>query len=227
MADSIKVTIDGKEQEVFLKDDVVQKSDFEKVQRELEDVRMEVLTPQYDDFLKAQEAVSKTGGKTPDQLAAEKLAAEKSAEDTFKGMTSKQIYDKAVADMEARLDAKLAKKEGETAAEESARVKREVAAFAKTHTDYETYRKIMHGFALDPSYADMNINQLYDEAKKYVKSIQAGSTEEQKIKSRKASNERPGGDSESFAKLKTTSNEQIAREALEETQAALGPIPAA
>ena len=93
MADSIKVTIDGKEQEVFLKDDVVQKSDFEKVQRELEDVRMEVLTPQYDDFLKAQEAASKTGGKTPDQLAAEKLAAEKSVEDTFQSFSFFQKLD--------------------------------------------------------------------------------------------------------------------------------------
>ena len=227
MAESIKVTIDGKEQEVFLAGDVVQKDEFEKVQRELEDVRMEVLTPQYDDFLKAQEAGNKTGGKSAEQIAADKLAADKSAEDMFKGMTPKQIYDKAVADMEARLDAKLSAKEGETQAQENTRVKREVAAFAKTHTDYETYRKIMHGFALDPSYADMNIQQLYDAAKEYVKGVQAGSTPDQKKKSAASQNMKPGGDSESFAKLKSTSNEQLAQEALDETKEALGPIPLA
>jgi hypothetical protein len=227
MADSIKVTIDGKEQEVFLAGDVVSKEEHEKIQRELEDVRMEVLTPQYDEFLKAQEAGSKTGGKSAEQIASDKAAADKSAEDMFKGMTPKQIYDKAMADAEARIDAKLASKDGETAAQESARVKREVTAFAKAHADYETYRKIMHGFALDPQYADMNIQQLYDAAKDYVKGVQAGSTPEQKKKSASSQNMKPGGDSESFSKLKSTSNEQLAQEALDETKEALGPIPLA
>lgn len=217
MSDPIKVIIDGKEQEVFLKDDVVLKSDYEKTQRELEDVRMEVLTPQYDEFLKSLDT-------TP---VKKNVVKEEVNEDEFKGLTPKQIYEKALAAAEAKIEEKLSAREGESAAQEAARVKREIAAFAKTHADYETYRKIMHGFALDPAYADMNINQLYEAAKDYVKTVQTGSTDAQKEKSRQSSGMKPGNDSESFIKLKATSNEQIGRDALEETKAALGPIPLA
>ena len=230
MAEPIKVTIDGKEVEVYRKEDAISKEEFEKTQRELEDVRLEVLTPQYDAYLKSLEA----GNKSVEELEKERLAAEKSVseknknlDDEFRNMTPRQIYDKAVADAAAKVKSELDKEKGETATQEAARVKREIANFAKEHDDYDTYRPLMHSLSLDPKNTDMNISQLYDAAKAYVKTIQSGSTELEKEKSRRSQNERPGNSSESFSKLKATSNEELAQSALDEVKSSLGPIPAA
>lgn len=230
MAESFKVTIDGKEVEVYHKDDAVLKDEFEKTQRELEDVRMEVLTPQYDAYLKSLDSGNKSG----EELEKERLAAEKSIadrnknlDDEFKNLTPRQIYDRAVADSTKKIQDDLAREKGETAAQEASRIKREISEFAKTHDDYETFRPIMHSLALDPKYADHNISRLYEEAKSYVKRVQTGSTDTEKEKSRRSSNERPGNSSESFAKLKSTSNEEIASLALDEIKSSLGPIPSA
>jgi hypothetical protein len=219
MSDPIKVTIDGKEQEVVLKTDFDStQSKLEKTERDLEDTRMEVLTPQYDAFLKSL-----------DQKEEKKEVKEEKtpSEDEFKNLTPKQIYDRALADVEKKLDAKLSAKDKELQDKEADNTKKTVAAFASRTPDYDVYRPVMYGMSLDPKNADLTIDQLYDKAKAHVKSIQSGSTEKEKEKSRKSHNERPGNDNESFAKLKATSNEKIAQDSLDQLKAELGPIPPA
>lgn len=218
MADSIKVTINGEEKEVFLKDDFVAvSSKAEKLERDLEDTRMEVLTPQYEKFLKSLES----GDPDPKK---EKVVTPPN-DDDFKGLTPKQIYEKALSDSQKLIDEKLSNKDKETKAQMDERSKREVASFAASHDDYDKYRPVMYGMSLDPKNSDLNINQLYEKAKEHVKSIQTGSTEEQKRRGSKTSSEKPGGDAQSFAKLKATSTEQISREALDEIKATLGEFP--
>lgn len=220
MTEPIKVTIDGVEKEVFLKDDfIAAQSKLDATQRELEDTRMEVLTPQYEAFLKSQESGNETEAK--------KEVKKEVTDDEFKGMTSKQIYDKALADAEKKIDEKLSKRENETKAEQDARSKREVIAFKEKTPDYDLYRPVMYGMSLDPKNSDLNINQLYEKAKEHVKSIQTGSTDDQKNKSRKSSSEKPGNDNTAFDKLKKTSNEQIGRDALDEIKQSLGDFPSA
>lgn len=219
MSDPIKVTIDGKEQEVYLKDDVVVKSDFEKIQRELEDTRMEVLTPQYDAFLKSLD-------QKPEDKKIEKKE-ETSNEDEFKGLTPKQIYEKIKSEVTKDVEGKLTAKEKEQQTRETENTKKVVASFAARTPDYDQYRPVMYGMSLDPKNADLTIDELYKKAKEHVKSIQSGSTEDQKRKSGKSSNEKPGNDNESFEKLKKTSNEKIAQDSLEEVKSSLGPIPPA
>lgn len=218
MSDPIKVTIDGKEQEVFLKDDVLAtQSKLEKVERELEDTRMEVLTPQYDAFLKSLDA--------PEHKKEEKK--EIPNEDEFKGLTPKQIYEKALADAEKKIDAKLSDREKKQQDSEAAKTKAEVAKFAARTPDYDQYRATMYGMSLDPKNSDLTIDEIYIKAKEHVKSIQTGSTDSQKKKGSKTGSEKPGGDNEAFALLKKTSNEKIASDALDEIKSSLGPIPAA
>lgn len=220
MADSIKVTIDGQEKEVFLKDDFLSiSSKAEKLERDLEDTRMEVLTPQYEKFLKSLDSNEPEVKKVINQTTQN--------DDDFKGLTPKQIYDKAMFDAQKLIDDKLMSKDKETKAEQNERSKREVAAFASTHSDYDQYRPVMYGMSLDPKNSDLNISQLYEKAKEHVKSIQSGSSDDQKRKSSRTSSEKPGGDSTSFAKLKSTSNEQISRDALDEMKSTMGDLPSA
>lgn len=220
MVEPIKVTIDGKEQEVVLKNDYLEaQSKLEKTERDLEDTRLEVLTPQYDAFLKSLDA--------PDKKEDKKVDKQSITDDDFKGLTSKQIYDKALADAEKKIDEKLNERERKNQESQSEKTKAEVAKFVAKTPDYDQYRPVMYGMSLDPKNADLTISEIYDKAKAHVKSIQTGSTDDQKTKSRKSSSEKPGGDNESFALLKKTSNEKIAQDALEEIKSELGPIPPA
>lgn len=219
MAESIKVQINGVEKEVFLKDDFIAvSSKAEKLEKDLEDTRMEVLTPQYEKFLKSLDSSE------PEPKKKETIVP---TDDDFKGLTPKQIYDKAIADSQKLIDEKLSSKDKENKDQIAERSKREVAAFAAAHDDYDKYRPVMYGMSLDPKNADLNISQLYEKAKEHVKSIQTGSTDAQKKKSYSSSSEKPGGDRTSFDKLKSTSNEQIGRDALAEVKESLGEFPLA
>lgn len=220
MAEPIKVTIDGKETEVFLKDDVVAiQSTLEKTQRDLEDTRMEVLTPQYDEFLKSLDK--------PKEEKKVITKEETSSDDEFKNLTPKQMYERIKSEVTKEFEGKLTAKEKEQHDKEADNTKKVVASFAARTPDYDQYRPVMYGMSLDPKNADLTIDELYTKAKLHVKSIQTGSTDEQRKKSSRTSTEKPGNDNESFTKLKSTSNEKIAADALEEVKASLGPIPPA
>jgi len=206
-------------------EDMVSKADLdealtrnETLEKDLEDVRMEVLTPAYQRFLDSD-------GKTPEKTPDEKIPDASIPDDKFEKMTKKEIFDLAVTTAEERINGTLTQREQQSKELSKAKTQREVAAFAKTHEDYETFRPIMYGISLDPKHADKSLAQLYEAAKTHVKSIHSEPSDAEKEKSRNSVNEKPGGDASSLAKLKSMDNTAIANEAAAEVEEKLGPIP--
>jgi hypothetical protein len=207
--------------------DMVSKADLdaaiarnEKLEKDLEDVRMEVLTPEYQKFL---DALEKSGDDDTKPKDEKKQTPE--GDDAFEKMTKKQLFDLAVKTARDEISGSLTKKEQDTKAAEAARTKREIASFAKEHDDFETFRPIMYGLSLDPKNADKSLSQLYDAAKAHVKAIHKEPDEEEKSRQRRSSNEKPGSDSSSLEKLSKMSREEISKEAAKEVREKLGPIP--
>ncbi len=205
-------------------EDMVSKADLDaalarsdKLEKDLEDVRMEVLTPEYQKFLDADD--KGTGDKKPP------ASDDTLSDDKFEKMTKKEIFDLAVKTAEERISGTMSKRDEANKASDAARTKREIDSFAKEHSDFETFRPIMHGLSLDPKHGDKSLTQLYNIAKEHVKAIHREPTDDDKAKSRRSSNEKPGMDSSSLEKLSKMSNEEIANEAFAEVENALGDIP--
>lgn len=189
----------------------------EELEKEYENVRMEVLTPQYMKWLDEQgedKDKPKPQSTTPDDPDLEK-------------MSKKEIFEAAKQAALDAVDGRLKKEKEESAREQEDKTKKQIAAFAKTHDDYETFRPIMYGLSLDPKNESMSLQELYDAAKAHVKRISGDASEDDKRRSRKSSNERPGGDNDSFEKYQKMSSDQIAQEAAEEVSQSLGPLPSA
>jgi hypothetical protein len=189
-----------------------------KLEKDLEDVRMEVLTPEYEEFL-----TKKEKGTTPDPKPAETPA------DDFEKLSKKEIFERARKAAVEDVKNDLKKEREESKKEADSRVKREIAKFAKDHPDYEKYRPMMYGLSTLPEHADKTIGDLYTEAKNRVAEL-AGTTPEEKKKQQRMNSEKPGADNLSFEEPKTLkgkSNDQIAREALADVQEKLGPLPSA
>lgn len=227
MGDSIKVTVNGEEKEVYLKDDfdaVNQK--LGTTQKELEDTRMEVLTPEYSAYL---DSLEKGGGDKGEKKETEKKKeSAEGEEDEFKNLTPKQIYERAKKDALSEVETRLNKKDEERKRESELQTKQEIASFAKEHDDYETFRPVMYGLSTDPKNKNATLSQLYDMAKKHVENIKTGkSTEKEKERQGKTRSEKPGGNAESYEQLKKMSSEQIAQKSLDEVKESLGPIPSA
>jgi len=188
----------------------------DKLEKDLEDVRMEVLTPEYQKFL---DAGDKPVEKKPED---EKPVI---PEDKFESMTKKEIFDLAVKTAKDEINGTLSQKEADAKDANSAKNKRAVAAFASAHEDFETYRPTMYGLSLDPKHADKSLEQLYLTAKESIKAIHKVPTKEEQAASRRSTNERPGADASSLEKLSNMSNEEIANEAFAEVEEALDNIP--
>ena len=186
----------------------------EKLEKDLEDVRMEVLTPEYQKFLDA-------GDKEPDK---EPEDDDKTPDDAFEKMTKKEIFDLAVKTAKDSMQGTISKRDEDAKTATAARNKRDVEAFAADHDDFQIFRPIMYGLSLDPKNADMSLAKLYAAAKTHVASIHKEPTDEEKKKSRNSSNEKPGGDSSSLEKLKTMTNDEIANEAFAEVEEKLGDL---
>lgn len=188
----------------------------EKLAKDLEDTRMEVLTPEYTKFLesldKDKKVLDKKDPPAPDDLSK---------------LTPAQLLAKAKQEIREEMEADRTKKEKESIEDQRARNEREIAKFKSTHDDFDQFRPVMYGLSKDPKNADMNLSELYEAAKKHVASIKGITTEDDKNKSRRSSNEKPGSSSESFEKYKKMSSSQINREAMDEVKKELGPIPAA
>lgn len=212
MADEIKPTGDDKESVVSKEDLDKATARAEKAEKDLEDVRMEVLTPEYQKFLDSLEK----GGDDKDKGKDE--PKDKAADEDFEKLSKKELFERAVKQAEANIRGELSKKELDAKAQSDSRTKREIAAFAKTHDDYAKYRPVMYGLSLEIENADLTLEQLYTKAKAHVKALHGGPTEEEKAKSRKAVNEKPGGDSKSLERLSKMSNDEIAQEAWTEMQ---------
>lgn len=190
-------------------------SDNAKLKADLEDLRTEVMSQDYLDFLAAKDGSTAAPATPPKQ-----------EDDQFKGMTSKQVYEKAVADATAAMKKEIesVKTSSENASKEAYR--KEVAQFSRTHADFEQMRPIMYGLSLDPKYADSNLQELYDAAKAYVKSVHTEPSDVDKARSRRSSNEKPAGAPSSMKPKKEYSAESAAEEAWDEVMQG-GELPPA
>lgn len=225
MVDDIKATPpEGEDKDMVSKvslDEAIARS--EKLEKDLEDVRMEVLTPEYQRFLDADEksAGDKPAGDKPVDNASDTTISD----DAYTKMSNKEIFEAAKKAAVDEIRGTLTQQEADTKKAGDARTQREIAAFSKTHEDYNTFRPIMYGISLDPKNADLSLSQLYEAAKAHVKSIHTEPSDEDKRKSRESSSERPGGDSSSLEKLAKMTDNEIAAEAMAEVEEKLGPLP--
>jgi len=207
----------------------VSKEDFISLQEKyndaiskLDDMRLEVMSQDYIDFINAKDtgASGKEEKKEVDTGKGKESASEGvDFEKMSKAELVKHIKDEmknAVSSLEQTFSSK-----------DKENVKLEVRRFAATHEDFSTYRPIMYGLSLDPKNKDLSLAELYEKSKEHVKRIHTEPSDEAKAKSRKASNEKPGGASRSFDSGKKYSAEEAASEAFDEIEKELGPMPSA
>lgn len=196
--------------------ETVAKGEYDRVLSELEEMREEVLSPEYLEYLQARDK--------PKDKPADKAA---DGGELVYGLTQTQIEAMSKAEL-AKHISKSVKEESakevlkvkeELTSGEKANVKKEIAAFGRTHADFVKYRPAMHGLSLDPKNADLTLQELYDKAKEMYPS---GPTKEEKEKAAKLKGEKPGGSNESYERLKKLTPEEIAAEAMKETKEALG-----
>jgi hypothetical protein len=209
--------------------ETVAKADFDakvaevdKMSKELEDMRLEVFSQDYLDFLD-----NKDKGKGKETSVKE--GNKELTDDDLKGLTPKQIIEKAkeLAKQELAADIEKAKTDVASTMGKEQR-QRDVAAFARGHEDYEIYRPIMYGISLDPKNKDLTLQELYEKSKAHVANIHGTPSKEEQERQRKLASEKPGGSSESLAseeKYKNMTPEAIAKETAAEVEAKLGPIP--
>ena len=192
-------------------------ADNEKLKADLEDVRMEVLSPEYMAWLQSGK------DKPKDEPKKEELKDE-----DYEKLSKKELLELAEKRATERIMREAPSKfKEEFEARDKAAVAKELTAFSRTHNDFETFRPIMYGLSLDPKNADLNLQELYDAAKVHVTRIHSGTSESEKDRARKASNEKPGGSSKSYDKdeYKGKSTLEIGKETLDEMKSEFGPIP--
>lgn len=196
------------------------KAEKSKLEKELEDTRMEVLTPEYSAFLESLEAKGKNPPPPKDEPKG------KNDSDDFEKLSKKEVFERAKQAALDEFNKTLNTQREETKKEQTARTNREIATFSKTHDDFEKYRPVMYGLSLKPENADLSLSALYEKAKGHVAEL-AGTSDAEKKRQQKLGGEKPGGDSSSLEKLRKMSNDAIALEALNEVKEKLGPIPSA
>ena len=203
--------------------ETVSKAEFDKISgerdkllKEMDDVRAEIFTPEYLDFLDSKEKGDPNKDKN-DVID----------DDALDKMSKKEILDLAVKQAEARMEKKLSVNERRAQSAQEARLEREVRRFAKTHDDFEKIRPVMYGLSLKPENKDLGLQELYDIAKQHIKSLQEEPTEEEKKKQRAMSGMKPEQTSGSYSFDKKIDANTAAREALEEVSETLGPLPSA
>ena len=189
-------------------DGYVPKADHDKVvgeqaqlKQDLEDMRLEIMTPEYLEFLQGKGKKEKAPPTDADKM-------------DFSKMTPDQIYAKAVADAKAASKAEIDALRNDFTSSSKDTVQREIASFSREHEDFEKYRPLMHGLSQDPKNKDLTLRELYDKAKEHAKGF--GPTDDDKKKSRGAGNEKPGGGSNSTQKDKKYTPESAAEEAWSE-----------
>ena len=197
-------------------------AELERSNKELEDMRLEVFSQDYLDFLD-----NKDKGKVKEPPKGDEK--KDLTDEDLKGLTPKQIIEKAkeLAKQELAADIEKAKTDVASTMGKEQR-QRDVAAFARSHEDYEIYRPIMYGISLDPKNKYLTVQELYEKSKAHVANIHGTPSKEEQERQKKLASEKPGGSSESLAaeeKYKKMTPEAIAKEAAAETEAKLGPIP--
>lgn len=207
------------------KQDTVSKADFDaktgeltKAQQDLEDMRLEVFSPEYMAFLDAKDGKGKPPIVEP--------RGNVITDDDIEKLSKKDLLARAVKIAEENLQSKIdaAKTDAVSTVGKETRA-REVASFARGHEDFETYRPIMYGISLDPKNKDLSLQELYEASKAHVARIHTEPSAEEKARQARLSTEKPGGDSQSFEKYGKMSADEIAKESMAETKAKLGPLP--
>ena len=170
------------------------------LQQQLEDLKLEMVTPEYIEFLEGKRAPKK------EEPPKDKVDLSK--------LTPEQIYEKVKTDLAAEQDKKLKELRDEFQSNSKESVQKEVSAFSRTHDDYEKYRPIMYGLSLEPKNKDLSLEELYNKSKEHVKGLVT--TPDDKDKSRRSSNEKPGSSSNSVKKDTKYTPDSAAEEAWEE-----------
>ena len=197
--------------------ETIPKGDYDKVMGELEDIRNEVLSPEYLEFLQ-----SKSKPK-----AEPKTEVTPGEEQTVYGLTQSQVEKMSKSELAQHIaknvgeeaDRKISKVKEELTSGEKEQVRKEIKVFGRSHTDFDKYKPAMHGLSLDPKNSDLTLQELYDKAKEMYPS---GPTEEEKKRTIKMKGEKPGGDNDSYDRLKKLTPNEAALEALKETKEKLG-----
>lgn len=185
------------------------KTEKENLLKELEETKLEVLTPEYTKFLEEQEKNRKA-------------ADDDKKGDKNKGDISKLSPDEIIKRTKDEIKAEQAAAEQEALKKTRDARAKEVAEFAKTHEDFSKLRPIMYDLSTQDENVSLSLQQLYDKAKSYISGLVEG-----ELKKRRIGNERPGGDNKSFEKYKKMGADEVARETLNELKEKLGPIPSA
>jgi len=219
MADNIEVKEgDNKDNE-----NMVSKADLDaaverasKAERDLEDMRMEVVSPDYIEFLDSKE---KATLQKKDNVEKDEIITDEKLEK----MTKKEILEHAKKLVDG------VKREVNESLVDRDRKARDlaVARFSETKDDFEVYRPVMYGLSTDPKHSGKSLEQLYALAKQHVSGIHAKVSEKEKAEQVAAGGEKPGGGSESWEADKKLTSEQAAQAAAAEVKAKLGPIPLA
>ena len=199
--------------------DMVSKADLDaanaakmELETKLEEMRMEVFSPEYLAFVNSE----KNAGKEELKEVKKEIPDEK-----LEKMSPKEILQLAKEQAIAEMRGEIQSVKEEFTTKDKERTSKEVAAFARTHADFDTYRPVMYGISLDPKNANLSLEELYTEAKSHVQRIHTGVSEVEKERQKKLAGEKPGGSSESFEELRKLSPEQAALAAAEE----LGDLP--
>lgn len=180
------------------------KADNQSLERKLEDLRLEIMSPEYLDYL---------GGKDKSSNKEEKSAA---PEVDFSKLTPEQVYQKAKEDAKKEVQDEIAKLKNEFTSKSQAETQAEVARFARTHDDYEKYRPVMYGLSLDPKHKELSLEELYAAAKDHVKRMSNDVIEEERKRAEKTRGEKPGFSTFSFDKDKKYTPDTAADEAWNE-----------
>lgn len=205
----------------------VDKAAYDKLSSEFEDLRLEVMSPEYLEFLDAKE---KGGGKVDPKSedSAKKVdLAEGLSDDQIEKMSKKELMNMLTGKMTAAIKEAKDDAINQFTRNSKADTEREVAAFARKHEDYNTYRPIMYGISLDPKNKNLTLQELYEKAKEHVKTLPRDDDETTKVRKKSMAGEKPGGSSESFEELRKLDADSATRKAVAEVEEQLGPLPSA
>ena len=171
------------------------------LKQQLEDLKLEIVTPEYIQFLEGKKAPA------PEK----KEAPGKEDEVDFTGWTPKQIAKYASEEASKAAKAETERLRSEFSTTSQASIKKEIETFARATPDFEKYRPLMQGLSTLAKNKDLSLSELYKLAKEHAKSF--GATEDDKDKGRRAGGERPGGSTPSVKKDVKYSADSAAEEA--------------
>ncbi len=204
------------------KGETVSKADLDKAvgerdkfQKDLDDARAEIFTPEYMAYLDKKDVKPDPEKKPDDNLS----------DDKFEKMSKKELFDLATKTALEQFNTTRDKDLKDRKANADASTQREIARFAKTHDDYDKFRPIMYGLSLHQENKDLGLQELYDKAKVHVKSLQEEPTEKEKEKQRASDGMKPGQSSGTYNFDKKVDGNTAANQAAEEVAESLGPLP--